>query len=43
LKLLDDPARREKMGRLGAERLRVQLNWERSTEHLLKAYEKALS
>ena len=43
LTLLDDPARREKMGRLGAERLRTQLNWERSTEQLLKAYAKALS
>jgi glycosyltransferase involved in cell wall biosynthesis len=43
LRLLDDPARREKMGRLGAERLRTELNWERSVEHLLKAYEKALS
>jgi glycosyltransferase involved in cell wall biosynthesis len=40
--LLDDPARREKMGRLGAERLRTQLNWERSVEQLLKAYETAL-
>jgi glycosyltransferase involved in cell wall biosynthesis len=43
LKLLDDPARREKMGRLGAERLRTELNWERSVEQLLKAYQKALS
>jgi glycosyltransferase involved in cell wall biosynthesis len=42
LKLLDDPARREKMGRLGAERLRTELNWDRSVEQLLKAYEKAL-
>jgi glycosyltransferase involved in cell wall biosynthesis len=36
--LLDDPARREKMGRLGEERLRTQLNWERSVEQLLRAY-----
>src|SRR6185436_17744614 len=36
LKLLDDPARREKMGRLGAERLRTELNWDRSVEQLLK-------
>ena len=43
LRLLDDPAQREKMGRLGAERLRTELNWERSVEQLLKAYEKALS
>lgn len=40
--LLDDPAAREKMGRAGAERLRTQLNWERSVEQLLKAYETAL-
>jgi exopolysaccharide biosynthesis WecB/TagA/CpsF family protein len=43
LKLLDDPARREEMGQLGAERLRTELNWERSVEQLLKAYDKALS
>jgi glycosyltransferase involved in cell wall biosynthesis len=43
LKLLDDPARREKMGRAGVERLRTELNWERSVEQLLKAYQKALS
>lgn len=43
LKLLDDPARREQMGKLGAERLRTELNWERSVEQLLRAYETALS
>jgi glycosyltransferase involved in cell wall biosynthesis len=36
--LLDDPVRREKMGRMGQERLRTQLNWERSVEQLLEAY-----
>ena len=40
--LLDDPAARERMGRLGQERIRVELNWERSVEQLLKAYEVAL-
>ena len=39
--LLNDPAARERMGRIGEERLRTQLNWERSVEQLLKAYEKA--
>jgi len=38
-RLLDDPARREAMGRLGYERIHQQLNWERSVEMLLKAYE----
>lgn len=42
VKLLDDPAARAKMGQLGAERLKTQLNWERSVEQLLKAYDKAL-
>ncbi|MEY2408318.1 MAG: hypothetical protein QOF48_988 [Verrucomicrobiota bacterium] len=42
LELLEDPVTRESMGRLGEERLRLQLNWERSVEQLLKAYEAAL-
>lgn len=41
--LLDDPAARERMGRLGEERIRTELNWERSVEQLLKAYEVAFS
>jgi len=40
--LLDDPATRERMGALGAERIRSQLNWEKSVEHLLQAYKTAL-
>ena len=40
--LLDDPAARETMGRLGEERIRAQLNWERSVDQLLKAYQAAL-
>lgn len=40
--LLDDPARRETMGRLGYERIQRQLNWERSVEALLKAYQAAV-
>jgi glycosyltransferase involved in cell wall biosynthesis len=41
-RLLDDPAARERMGRLGQERIRTELNWERSEEQLIKAYEVAL-
>lgn len=41
-RLLDDPAARERMGRLGEERLRTQLNWERSVGQLLAAYDRAL-
>jgi glycosyltransferase involved in cell wall biosynthesis len=41
-RLLDDPAARERMGRLGEERIRVELNWERSVEQLLKAYQVAM-
>lgn len=42
LSALDDPAARERMGRAGEERIRTQLNWERSVEQLLKAYATAL-
>jgi len=41
--LLDDPATRERMGLLGEERIRLELNWERSVEQLLKAYRVVLS
>ena len=40
--LLDDPSRRQAMGRRGAQRIQQELNWERSVEQLLKAYETAL-
>jgi glycosyltransferase involved in cell wall biosynthesis len=36
--LLDDPVARERMGRLGEERIRMELNWGRSVDQLLKAY-----
>ncbi len=39
--LLDNPARREEMGRKGYERLHRDLNWEKSVEQLLLAYETA--
>lgn len=42
LELLDDPVRREKMGQLGASRLRSELNWERSVAELERAYARAL-
>ena len=41
-KLLDDPATRERMGKLAGQRLRGALNWERSVEQLCLAYETAL-
>jgi glycosyltransferase involved in cell wall biosynthesis len=41
--LLDDPVTREEMGRLGQERIRTQLNWERSALQLANAYALALS
>ncbi len=40
--LLDDPAERERLGRIGLERLNTQLNWERSVEQLRIAYQAAL-
>ena len=40
--LLDDPARRQRMGQLGRERVVSSLAWERSEENLLSAYERAL-
>ena len=40
--LLDDPPKRERMGRLGAERIRTQLSWEHSVTELLAAYQAAL-
>jgi glycosyltransferase involved in cell wall biosynthesis len=40
--LLDNPKSCERMGRIGEERIRTQLNWERSVEQLLKAYDAVL-
>lgn len=42
LELLDDPAARERLGAIGRERIRTELNWERSVEQLLHAYRVAL-
>jgi len=41
-KALDDPEGRERMGRLGRERIESTLSWERSTEQLVAAYQAAL-
>ena len=41
--LLDDPERRAEMGKVGEQRLREELNWDRSVENLRKAYRAALS
>jgi glycosyltransferase involved in cell wall biosynthesis len=38
LELLDQPERRAKMGAAGLKRLRNELSWERSVQHLLQAY-----
>ena len=43
VELLDDPATRQHMGRIAMERIREQLNWERSVEQLLLAYARALA
>jgi len=41
--LLDDPERRERMGRIGRERVEDSLSWATSRTRLLEAYEEALS
>ena len=41
-RLLDDPEARARMGRIGSERIRDQLGWERSVAQLLRAYRVAL-
>jgi glycosyltransferase involved in cell wall biosynthesis len=40
--LLDDPTRRQQMGRAGFDRLTTELNWQKSTASLHAAYERAL-
>ena len=39
---LDDAEGRERMGAIGEKRIRTQLNWERSVEQLLHAYESTI-
>ena len=43
IELLDDPARRAEMGRIGMERLAGPLSWSRSAEQLRAAYEAAVA
>ncbi len=43
VELLDDPARRAEMGRIGRERLAGPLAWARSAENLRAAYDAAVS
>jgi glycosyltransferase involved in cell wall biosynthesis len=40
-RLLDDGSACGAMGRIGAQRIRTELNWAKSTERLLNAYEAA--
>ena len=42
LEMLDDPAARERMGRIGHERLTTELYWEKSVQQLLSAYQRAI-
>ncbi len=41
--LINDPAMRERMGRIGRERVEKHLNWSVEVPHLLAAYERALA
>jgi glycosyltransferase involved in cell wall biosynthesis len=40
--LLDDPARRASMGRIGSERVKTRFQWDHQKAHLLRAYEHVL-
>jgi glycosyltransferase involved in cell wall biosynthesis len=42
-RLLDDPAACARLGRIGAERIRTELNWEKSVAQLEAAYHQAIS
>jgi glycosyltransferase involved in cell wall biosynthesis len=43
IEILNDPARREAMGRIGKERIAGELSWKASSEQLLRAYETAIT
>jgi glycosyltransferase involved in cell wall biosynthesis len=43
LELLADPPRRRRMGEAGLRRVRDEIGWERSAQHLLEAYDCALN
>ncbi len=42
VELLDDPARRARMGAIGRQRVERELSWEHSCHELLQAYETVL-
>jgi glycosyltransferase involved in cell wall biosynthesis len=42
LEMLDDPATRERMGKIGHERLTTELCWEKSVQQILRTYERAM-
>jgi glycosyltransferase involved in cell wall biosynthesis len=41
--LMDDPEKREKMGKLGRKRVLEHLSWDHSVPHLLAAYDRVFS
>lgn len=41
--LMDDPEKRERMGKLGRKRVLEQLSWDHSVPHLLAAYDRVFS
>jgi glycosyltransferase involved in cell wall biosynthesis len=43
VRVLDDPAERARMGRVGRERLEDELGWKRAVCELLKAYERVMA
>jgi glycosyltransferase involved in cell wall biosynthesis len=43
LELVDDPARRDRMGAFGQKRIRDELAWHHEAANLLNAYEKVFS
>jgi glycosyltransferase involved in cell wall biosynthesis len=41
--LMDDPEARDRMGRIGRERIEANLSWAHSVPHLLAAYDRAFA
>ena len=42
IRLLEDSMKRDRMGRIGLQRIDGELSWERSVQQMLKTYEAAL-
>jgi glycosyltransferase involved in cell wall biosynthesis len=42
LSLLDDPAKRERLGKAGRERVLKQFSWEHTAEETVKVYQEAI-